>query len=768
MTTPFEGVRILDFTVGVAGPMAAMLFADYGADVVKVEPPGGYRLRDDAGYLTWNRNKRRIVVDLHTYEGQRTAKELLSRADVAMFDALPGELERLGLDGGTLTAANPRLIHAWLPPYGTKGRWSFLPFDDLLRDAVTGIAHLQFSFEDQPVALVTPQVGYAHATIAANGIAAALWERRASGLGQALTVSGLHAVSAIEGGGAISAGGAVRLARTSRGAAHYGLYRCADDRWFFLGCLTAPFFLRALEALDLMEVMAWEGVDGEFTNLLRVPETAVRLRETLEAKFITEPRAHWMEVLQAAGVPKGPSGIREEWFRDETVAANEMRLVLDHPELGEVEMPGIPVKLSETPGCVRHFLQESTPEAVLDVWSPRPASDTPSLRDSGTRPLEGVRILDLGAFIAGTFAPTVLANYGADVIKVEPVDGDPFRPYGLLFTGHNLGKRSVALDIKHPAGRAAFEDLVRSADVVLDNFRLGVRERLCIDYTTLSRINPRIITCSVTGYGPVGPLAADPGFDPLLQSRSGMMMAQGGAEPVFHQIAVNDTGTAMMAAFGIQAALHARETTGRGQEVQTCLANQSVLFQSGELTHFAGRRPAPTGGQDYIGASALRRYYECADGWLVLACTEAAHFHAAAVALGHPEWAGRIIAERALDEPADGQLATSIAETLGEMARDEAVDRLRARAVPAAPVLRAEQLFSDPWLRENEFFQEFDEPLFGRVTSVRTYAEWSCSRGGFARMAPGVGEQSGEVLAEAGVSAARIAELFGEGIAVQG
>jgi crotonobetainyl-CoA:carnitine CoA-transferase CaiB-like acyl-CoA transferase len=741
--------------------MATMILADFGAEVIKVEPPAGDRLREHPGYLTWNRSKLRVTLDPGTFEGLGAARALIATAAAAVFDARPGELERLGLDATTVLAANPGLLHVWMPPYGTAGRWSQLPPDDLLLAGLSGVACLQLSYEDRPVALATPQVSYGHAAIAANGIAAGLWERGHSGKGQALVVSGLHGVSSVEMGGAITNGMAIRVARSSRGGAHYGLYPAGDGNWFFLGCLTQGFFVKALNALGLTEIMTWEGVDGELTNIMRTPELAERVRTRLQEHFASHPRDHWLRVLREADVPNGPAGLREEWFRDETVAVNEMRLVLEHPEHGPVEMPGISVKMADTPGAVKGFAMDVAVAELLDGRKPA----LPQPADTPKRPLEGVRVLDLGAFIAGTYAPTVLANYGADVIKVEPLDGDPFRTYGLTSYGHNLGKRSIALDLKSPDGRAVFEEMVRRSDVVLDNYRLGVRERLRADYATLRAINPRIITCSVTGYGPVGPLARDPGFDPLLQARSGMMMAQGGnVEPVFHQIAVNDSGTAMMAAFGIQAALHAREKTGRGQEVLTSLANQTVLFQSGELTRYAGCPELPVGGVDFLGPTALRRYYASADGWVAIACSAPQHFHALAVALAHPEWAGRTIAERALSEPADGALAQGIAEALAAMPRMEALDRLLARGVPCAPVTRVEEIFTDSWLAENGFLQELDDPTWGRMLAPRTYADWSRSTGGFIRRAPGLGEHTVEVLAGLGLSEEHIAGLIGRGV----
>ncbi|MBK6664138.1 MAG: CoA transferase [Thermoflexaceae bacterium] len=769
MPGAFEPFRILDFSTRLPGAMATMLFADLGADVVRVESAAQRACRTHPGFLCWDRNKRRVALDVATFAGLDAARRLLATADVAVFDDAPGELERLGLDGVTVCAANPRILHTWLPAYAAEGRWAQLPPDELLLTAVSGVARMQASYGNTPVALVTPQVAYAHATIAANAIAAGLWEREHSGRGQALLVSGLHAVSSIESGGAITYDGQIsRLGRGSRGAVpHYRLYQCADGEWFFLGSLTAPFFLKALEAIGLTDLLADPAIEGDFARLFVSPgsETAIA---RLDAHFLTQPRAHWLRVLHEAGVPRGPVGRREEWFREETVAANGMHLTLEHPVHGTVELPGVPLLMSDTPGAVRGFVEDANLAAVLaERPLPAAAEDVPGAAPVGRPPLAGVRVLDLGAFIAGTFAPTVLANLGADVTKIEPTGGDPFRPYGLGFLGHNLGKRSLAMDIKHPAARGIFEEMVRQADVVLDNFRLGVRERLGIDYATLAAINPRIITCSVTGYGPKGELAADPGFDPLMQARSGMMRAQGGEEePVFHQIAVNDTATAMMAAFGMLAALHSREQTGRGQEVQTCLASQSVLFQSGELTWYEGREPSPTGGRDFIGPNALRRFYPVRDGWVAVACGTPAEFQQLALALGHPEWAGRMTAEQALTAPAQGDLAELIAAAFAELSLAEAMDRLVTRAVPAAPALGIGDIFTDPWLEQNRVFRTVPDRTFGEVTCVRSYADWSRSEGGFAYAAPAIGEHSLEILGEFGVDGETVAKLIAEGAMV--
>ena len=765
--TAFSGIRIIDFSQGIAGPMATMLLGDLGAEVIKVEPPGGDRMKDHPGYLCWNRNKQIVTLDLHAFAGLSAARSLLATADVAVFDWLPGELERSGLDAVTARAANPALLHAWFPPYSPHGRWSQLPPDEALLSAVSGVSWLQMSYEDRPTYLVTPQVQYGQAMIGAGVLASALVERAKSGQGQALTVSGLHGVSAVESGGTIRAADMFRMGgRGSRGGVpNYRLYECADGEWFFLGTLTPQFFLKALEATDMLHLMAWEQVGGEFTNLLK-PDINPLVIAALEERFKEKPRAEWLRILHEADVPRGPVGKSLEWFRGETARVNEMHLELDHPKLGKVEMPGVPVRLTATPGSVASLPTPVKAEA-LSPHTPGTRNPESEVRN-GSGPLAGVRVLDLGAFIAGTFAPGILANWGADSIKVEPPDGDPFRTYGLGFIGYNRGKRGLAIDLKSPKGREAFLDLVRVSDVVLDNYRNGVRERLGIDYQTLRAINPRIISCSVTGYGREGELAPDPGFDPLVQARSGLMDAQGGGqEPVFYQIPVNDTASAMMAAFGVVAALYARERTGEGQEVLTCLANQSILTQSGELTWYEGRPANPKGGLDLLGTSATNRFYQCNDGWVMVAGTRAEHFPAICLAFGHPEWAGRLIAEKAIQEPVEGPLATQFAEAFAAISQDEAVDRLLTRGVPAAAVTTTVDIFESPYMHENDYFEDFDHPAFGAIRGPKYLGEFGSTPGGYPRRSPGIGEHSIEVLRECGFSEDRIADLLAEGIVRQ-
>jgi crotonobetainyl-CoA:carnitine CoA-transferase CaiB-like acyl-CoA transferase len=750
MTDAYGGIRVLDFTQGIAGPMACGLLAQFGADVVKIEGPGGDRMREHPGYVAWNCNKRLIALDVKSGAGREEARRLLAAADVVVFDNAPGELDRLGFDAASLTSQYPRLIQAWLPMYGVAGRWSQVTPEDSLLAAATCIAFAQSSWEDVPVHLVTPQLSYGHGSLAAGAIGAALFERWKSGLGQAIVCSGVHGYSAVRTGGAIHADGMIRMGagRGSRGGSpNYRLYQCGDGEWLFLGTLTMPFFLRALTALDLLDLLTAEGVEGELTNLQKPPAN-LNAMERLEARFAEKPRAEWLRILHEHGVPVGPVGERGAWFEGEQVRVNEMRVELDHPVYGTVAVPGVSAKLSETPGRVNAVMRPANLEEVRQA----PRADDAGLagqagHDASRGPLAGIRVLDLGAVIAGPFGPTILANYGADVIKVEPPEGDSFRTAALGFAGWNRGKRSVVLDLKSDEGREAFYGLVREADVVVDNFRLGVTERLRIGYEALSAINPRIITCSVMGYGPRGPFATDPGFDPLLQAQGGLMAAQGGDdEPVFHTIPVHDEASGLMAAFAIVSALNAREQTGHGQEVWTSLTNQSVVTQSGEVTCYEGRPPAPLGGRDCVGVSALQRFYECADGWLAIACTTPKQFAALCEALGEQSWRKRWDGEPALAEPRDGELAEALASRCAGANRDAMIELLLSKGVPVVAAIRSEEAFEDEWLKANGFWEEYELPGHGTVSGVRSYAEFSRTPGGFTRPAPLLGEHTGEVL----------------------
>ena len=732
----YQGVRIVDFSRGMVGPMAVMLLADLGAEVVKVEPPDGDPARDHPGYLAWNRNKQVLTLDIDTDGGRAEADALIAGADVAVFDFAPSRMAALGLEGGTLCAAHPGLVPAWLPPYGTEGRWSELPARHSLLAALVGMPFRQGAWTDQPVHMVLPIAHSAQAVLGAAAIGSALHERARSGRGQAVTVSGLN--------GAAECAPPIRVPSLDpipRGIPpganpRYRLYRCLDGEWFFLGTLFTNFYRKAFEALEL----------GDLFDALELD--MVGARELLMGIFETRTRAEWLELLAAHDVPAGPVRRGEDWMASPIVAEAKMRLEFTDPDRGKVVMPAPPARFSATPARVTSLPRriEAAPS-----WTSRPNATAGERRAGG--PLAGVKVLNLGTVIAGAYAGTILANLGADVIKIEGPEADPFRADGAQFLAYNRGVRALGLDLKQPEARGLFLDMARTADVVIDNYRLGVRERLGIDYAALKALNPRLISCSINAYGDSGPLAARPGFDPLLQAEGGMMAAQGGDDdPILYTIAVNDVATASVVAASVVAALNARDRTGEGQEVVSSLLAQSLLFQLDRMVDYPGRPFNPKGGRDCLGISALTRYYACADGWVALACETDQE------ALGVGRALGVALGAAPLSESRDGPLAQALEAALAGRARDVTVEALIAQGVPAAPVRRFDEALEDPWLKSNGMTAPWVHPRLGPAVSARAYADFSATPSGFTRPTPDLGEHSDKVLADYGIEADRVAK----------
>jgi crotonobetainyl-CoA:carnitine CoA-transferase CaiB-like acyl-CoA transferase len=388
-------------------------------------------------------------------------------------------------------------------------------------------------------------------------------------------------------------------------------------------------------------------------------------------------------------------------------------------------------------------------------------------------PLQGLRVVDCSAIIAGPIATAFLATYGADVIKVEPLEGDALRSYpstlpGLsrYFLGINRGKRSLALDLKHPDGLAIARRLARTADVFVESYRPGVAGRLGLDPATLRGENPRLIYCSVSAFGQTGPLAERPGLDPVVQSYGGLAWEQGAADEAAPELvrgSLVDYYTGSLAVSGILLALIARGQTGAGQRIETSLLDGVLAMQAGRA-FWAEAVETPDAVRDLLG-DRVSRIYPTRDGHLYLYVELPKFWTGLCRTLGLEAW---------LDDPRlrtmvgrhthKAELIRAISERLGTKTAAEWETRFAEADVPCTRVRSVPEMLVDPQALINGTLATVSHPTLGPVRLLGVPVRLADTPGAPAGPPPAIGEHTDAVLSEAGLPAAEIARLRQAGV----
>jgi crotonobetainyl-CoA:carnitine CoA-transferase CaiB-like acyl-CoA transferase len=744
-------VTVVDLTSGLAGSVAARLLADAGARVIKIEPPTGAADRDSAAFATWNRGKLSVSLAIDGAEGRDQLDRLLGTADVLVHELLPREARELGLDAADVQAAHPQLIVATVTPYPAGHPDADRFGDDLLVQARSGMSAEQGCARPGPTFIRLPAPSWSAAYLTCAGILCRLLVRDRTGMAgpvrSSLLQGALSCLTLIwHQMDSPSPRMAAKLPLPKRPSAN--TFHCSDDVWI----QTAAGYWQVPLMIETLATLGIEPPEEQ-------PDPGPAFAAVYQLAFDTRPSAEWIEALRQSDVATEAIVSIGDPLRDPQAIANGYTVDLEDPRWGRCRQAGVPIHCepalsSDTPAprLGQHndlltTLFDSTDDASRGSGPP----PTPQ-GAAGTYPLEGLRVLDLGMFVGGPLAPALLADLGAEVIKLEPPTGDRMRLDELMFVAAGRGKRSISVDLKRPAGREILRRLIEWADVVHHNVRSDAAVRLGIDAESVAAINPRAVFCHVSAFGPQGEKRRYSSYDPQMQAVSGWMStcAGPGNRPVWLRFAPTDVHCAQLSLIATLMALYLRERSGVGSAVATSMLGGSLMTNSETLLLLDTDELTPVAQMDALttGTRPGYRLYETANGWIAVSIPAARESEILHKAFGTDN--GTAIAERlrALDtEPACAMLAQ-----LGVGVEQVRIDH-ELQFLTDLDNLRAGLVV------------QHQHPVYGRIAQVGAFWDFGDLRLSFAAPPPTLGQHTREVLLQLGFSRHEVLEFAASGSA---
>ncbi len=787
---PFDGLRILDLSSEIAGPYASKLFADAGADVVKVEPPGGDPLRgwtasgqpladgeDGALFQYLNACKRGVVADFETGPGVDLVLDLVEGADLVIESFEPGGAEARGLGWQAIHPRSPACSLVSISPWGGDGPYARRPATEFTLQAATGST--------------------AHRGIPSRGPVGA-----GGRLGE--WIPGIYAAA-----GGFSAWLSAR--RTGEGQhVDLSIFECLCLSMTIYHDLNSQFFEGPLpQAIETPSIEptqdGWVGlctITGQqwkdFCGLIGHPEVAederfydakVRMANldfvrTMIHGFTKEHTTdEIIEMMSLARIPVGPLGNGRTLL--------EMDHLLDRETFIEnpagFQQPRPPYRLGTDKGKPQMRPAPRLGEHTAEVMGEESLPKRTSPEGGGPLPYQGVRVLDLTAFWAGPVATSFLADLGADVIKVESIQRPDFMrlagsvrnetmwEFNPIFHGCNSSKRALTLNLDSDEGMSLLRRLVQKADVIVENFSPRVLENWGLGWETVHALNPRAILARMPSFGLSGPWRDRVGFAMNIEQVSGLAWLTGYDDlPLVVRGACDPLG-GMHAAFAIGLALEERRRTGEGQLLEVALIEPAINVAAEQIIEQSAYGVLLERKQNRGPTAAPQGVYPCADrdemdagpGYVAISVANDAQWQALRAALGDPEWArdpalSRASGRHAAHDRIDDQLRawTSV------RTRGEAAETLVAGGVPAHACINAHRLSPNPQLEHRGFFQEMEHPLVGRLRYPGLPMSFSgLPRGLRRRTPPLLGEHNEEILRdELGLADAQIEKLRNDAV----
>jgi crotonobetainyl-CoA:carnitine CoA-transferase CaiB-like acyl-CoA transferase len=795
MTEACADLRILDLSSGSAGGIASMVLADFGADVLKIEPPGGDPYRDQAAAPMWLRGKRSIELDLKSPAGQRRLHALAIEADVVLSSARPGDALRLEADAETLRALNPRLIYCSITGFGPKGPLArYRGYEGVVAAKAGRMMTFANQIKREGPVYAYVQVGtHVAAHSAVQGIIGALLVRDITGEGQVVETSLLQGMMPYDLGGVVIQQLQRRLPEqfptnpwgntNAMPTLQYHPVLAKDGRWLQMGNLVEHLFHSFIAATELSDIYAderYQGSPNAFSEAARE-----ELRDRILRRMREKTSDEWQRIFIENG------NIASELYQPTQDALNHPQLIHNGDVIevhtkrhGRMKQLGPVAKFLETPADIDPDAP-AIGEHQAAAWKPR--ADVPA---AGPReaprprhPLEGVTIVEFATIIATPYAGSILGDLGARIIKIEATEGDQMRgmAQGVAATKTTASKEGICVDLKTEEGREIARRIVSTANAVIHNMRPGVPERLGLGYEDVRRENPTVVYVSATGYGSDGPYSHRPNAHPVPGASLGGAFYQAGGPPamtitddidVLRETArqlmrsneVNpDPNTSLVIASATMLGLYVQRAQGIGQHIQCNMMGANAYANFDDFLSYEGKpeRPIPLAG--LYGLNATYRLYPAAAGWVFLACPT------------DHEWRNLVRTLRADALLEDARFATVasrkansdvLAEALGEAFKARTADEWEQLLTDAdVACVRADEgvpgEFFDrsPHMRENGFVTEVEHLRFGPYWRTGPLVNFSSTP---ARPGAGIlaGQHTRPLLREFGYSNAEIEDLY--------
>jgi crotonobetainyl-CoA:carnitine CoA-transferase CaiB-like acyl-CoA transferase len=736
-----EGIRVISLCSGIAGSAAGLQLREAGADVLMVEPPGNPARDQQALFAVLNRGKRSVILNLEDAADRQHLQRLLASADVLLHDFTPEQAQARGVADAQLVADFPRLVISAIGGWPQRHALANAMPRETLILARLGLLDEQPAHRPGPAFVRMPFANWLASWLCVVGVMARLLARDRDGCGGIAHTSLAQAAL-------VPMTMHWNRAQTPTAAFAKGLdkhipiplHQCADGRWLHVHYSPdkSPWMAAALAELGEAEVAR--------LNALWPPSHVAPNFGANKAVIATRPAQDWVEHFWQHDVAAQIAAPFGDIYFDEQARVNGYVVEVDDVRLGKTLQPG-PAWQVQPPARVGGSAPlAGEGNANPPVTDPEVAAQLPRSNPPSLPPLHGLKVLDLGAYLAGPFACMLLADLGADVIKIEAPKGDAMRRLERIFSGTQRGKLGVALQLGDQQTLPAVEALARWADVVHHNMRLPAARKLKVDYESLKALNPQLLYCHVSAYGPTGPRADWPGFDQLMQASCGWEVEQGGEgqAPMWLRFGVGDFFAGLSSLYALLLGLYERNRSGVGQMVSSSLLGATLLTMSEAVAQEDGSiTPVAHMDAQQTGLSDAHRLYQCCDAWLVVAALQ-------------PDEVQRFN-ELTGDQPQSW---------FADRSRQAALAALAAAQVPAQAVLEAQMdaFLDSPEHAAAGLHAHYAHAVYGDLQQIGAFWDFGNLPLSLQRPPPALGQHTRQVLETLGFTNSELERLASVGL----